>query len=152
MFSKQNKPKSPVSASSAAPDVSMISKGTKLEGDIHAKGDLRISGNVTGTGSSDGKLVITSTGRVEGNVKAGEVDIAGTIDGELRVNGKLILRSSAVINGDLYTKTLLVEEGAQIRGHCRMSEESSELKSFRGSAKSDQAEGEGSVRSATGGV
>lgn len=149
MFSKQNKPKGPVSSGISTPDVSMISKGTRLEGDIHANGDLRISGNVVGTASSDGKLVITSTGRVEGNVKAGEVDIAGTIDGELRVSSKLILRSSAVINGDLYTKTLLVEEGAQIRGHCRMAEESPELKSIRGNADS---EGEDSVRSATGGA
>ncbi|MGM0506482.1 MAG: bactofilin family protein [Bacteroidota bacterium] len=152
MFSKQNKSKSPAASNSTAPDVSMISKGTRLEGDIHAKGDLRISGNVTGTASSDGKLVITSTGRVEGNVKAGEVDIAGMIDGELRVSSKLILRSSAVINGDLYAKTLLVEEGAQIRGHCRMTEESSELKSIRGNSKRDSSESEGTVRSATGGV
>lgn len=152
MFSKQDKPKSPAFSAGVTPDVSMISKGTRLEGDIHAKADLRISGSVTGTASSDGKLVITSTGRVDGNVKAGEVDIAGTIDGELRVSDKLILRSSAIINGDLYTKTLLVEEGAQIRGHCRMSEESPELKSYRGSGKDDKSDGEGAVRSATGGV
>lgn len=106
------------------PSVNMISEGTRLKGNLNTKNDIRIAGSLEGEAEAGGKLIITSSGRVEGDVEAVDADVAGTLNGEIHVKNKLVVRQSAVIDGDIHTKTLLVEEGAQINGTCDMGEES----------------------------
>jgi cytoskeletal protein CcmA (bactofilin family) len=113
--------------SSQSPSLNMISEGTKLKGTINSQNDIRIAGKVDGEVVAKGKLIVTSTGHVEGDVKVADADVAGKVEGTIKVSGKLNLRQSAVINGDIYTKTLIVEEGAEINGACKMG---GELKSF----------------------
>lgn len=109
------------------PSVNMISEGTQLKGTLKTKNDIRIAGILEGEAKAKGKLIISSSGRIEGDVKSVDADIAGTLEGEIRVTNKLILRKSAVIDGDIYAKSLLVEEGAQINGACRMGEEANSV-------------------------
>lgn len=127
MFNKDEN-KSTNGSQAQSPSLNMISEGTKLTGKLNSQSDIRIAGKIDGESISKGKLIITSTGIVQGNVKAADADIAGRIEGEIRVSNKLILRQSAIIDGDVFTKTLIVEEGAQINGACRMGEESKNLK------------------------
>ena len=118
MFSKSDDNETQTSGS---PILNMISEGTILNGNIESESDIRISGTIEGEAHSTGRIIVTAAGSVNGNIKAEDADIAGKLDGELFISGKLILRSSAVVTGDIHTKTLLVEEGAQIRGNCNMS-------------------------------
>lgn len=104
------------------PSVNMISEGTELKGTLETKNDVRIAGTLDGEAKAKGKVIVSSSGKVEGNIEAEDADIAGNIDGEVRVTNKLILRKSAVIEGDIYTKTILAEEGSQINGSFHMSE------------------------------
>lgn len=106
------------------PSVNMISEGTHLKGNLKTKNDIRIAGTLEGEAKSKGKLIISSTGKIDGDVRTMDADIAGTLNGEIRVDNKLVLRKTAVIDGDIFTKNLLVEEGAQINGVCRMGEQS----------------------------
>lgn len=107
-----------------SPSLTMISEGTKLNGTINTQNDIRIAGKTDGELTTKGKLIVTSSGVVEGDVKAQDADIAGKINGELRVSNKMTLRQSAVVEGDIYTKTLVVEEGAEMNGAFRMGAES----------------------------
>ncbi len=109
------------------PSVNMVSEGTQLNGTLKTKNDIRIAGTLEGEALAKGKLIISSTGRVEGDVKSVNADIAGNLQGEIHVQDKLILRKSAVVDGDIYAKNLLVEEGAQINGSCRMGEKVSKI-------------------------
>lgn len=106
------------------PSVNMISEGTHLKGNLTTKNDIRVAGTLEGEAKAEGKLIISSTGKVDGDINAVDADIAGKLEGEIRVSNKLILRQSAVIEGDIYTKSLLVEEGAQINGSCKMDDSS----------------------------
>ncbi|MEX0649234.1 MAG: polymer-forming cytoskeletal protein [Balneolaceae bacterium] len=115
-----NKTDSKVNGSPQSPSLNMISEGSKIKGTINSQNDIRVAGRIDGEAISKGKLIVTSSGVIEGNVKSAEADIAGKVEGELRVTNKLILRQSAVIDGDIHTKTLIVEEGAQMNGACRM--------------------------------
>ena len=123
----RNKPTKTVNTVSNSPAVNIVSEGTKVTGNIHAKADIRVSGTVDGEALSKGKLIITNVGKVNGNITSADADIAGKVEGEVRVTNKLILRKSAVIDGNIYTKTLIVEEGAAINGACRMGESNSTL-------------------------
>ncbi|WP_246043075.1 bactofilin family protein [Fodinibius saliphilus] len=102
------------------PSVNMISEGTRLEGTLDTKNDIRIAGTLDGEAKAKGKVIVSSTGKVEGNIGAADADIAGHVDGEVCVSNKLVLRESAVVEGDIYTKTMLAEEGAQINGSFHM--------------------------------
>jgi len=104
------------------PSVNMISEGTYLKGTLETKNDIRIAGTLDGEANAKGKIIVASSGKIDGNIQAVDADIAGNIDGEVRVTNKLVLRKSAVIEGDIYTKTILAEEGAQINGSFHMSE------------------------------
>lgn len=129
MFNNNNnKSSSDVNTNSTGknlPSVNMISEGTTVTGSLDTKNDLRIAGKLEGEAKADGKLIVSSSGEVDGDVKAADADVAGKLKGEIHVSNKLILRQSAVIDGDIYTKSLLVEEGAQINGACRMNENGS---------------------------
>jgi cytoskeletal protein CcmA (bactofilin family) len=117
-----------------SPSLNMISEGTSLKGNIKSNSDIRVAGTIEGEAISKGKMIVISSGKVEGNVKAADADIAGRIEGEVRVSNKLILRQTAVIDGTIFTKTLIVEEGAQINGSCKMG---TEINNISKSADSD---------------
>lgn len=122
---KNNKKSIPMNTNNSGknlPSVNMISEGTHVKGSLSTKNDIRISGTLDGEANAEGKVIISSTGKVEGDVAAVDADIAGTVQGEVRTSNKLVLRQSAVINGDIYTQTMLVEEGAKINGACHMDE------------------------------
>lgn len=134
-----NKTKKIVSNNSTnqSPSVNIISEGTKLKGNIHSNSDMRISGSIFGEAISKGKLIITEQGNVKGNVSSADADLAGRVEGDVRVSNKLVLRQNAVIDGNIYTKTLIVEEGAQINGTCKMG---ADAKSLSGHSDAEYAE------------
>ena len=124
MFNNNNKDTRKVNGtSSQSPALNMISEGTKLKGTLNSQNDIRIAGQIDGETNSKGKLIVTSSGKINGDAKVADADIAGKVEGTIRVTGKLNLRQTAIVNGDIYTKTLIVEEGAQINGACHMGEE-----------------------------
>ncbi|MEX1010609.1 MAG: polymer-forming cytoskeletal protein [Balneolaceae bacterium] len=124
MFQNSNS-KNMSNGTGSSPSINMISEGTKLKGDINTQNDIRIAGQVIGEVTSKGKLIITSTGRIEGNARSADADIAGRLEGDLHVTNKLMLRQSAKIDGKIHTKSVLVEEGAQINASFKMGESGS---------------------------
>lgn len=128
MFNKKNDNQTNMSTNNNkpnSPSVNMISEGTTLEGTLKTKSDVRVAGTVDGEVNAKGKVIISSTGNIKGNIEAVDADIAGHVDGKIKVTNKLVLRDSAEIEGDIYTETLLVEEGAQINGEFHMTQEGS---------------------------
>lgn len=120
MFKKQTKLEKVKNNAPATPSLNMISEDTKLKGMINSQTDLRIAGQVEGEILCKGKLIITSSAKVDGNITTNGADIAGQVLGTIKVNSKLTLRKSAKVRGDIFTKTLTIEEGATLNGGCRM--------------------------------
>ena len=100
--------------------INLIGNGTVIEGDIRSNGDIRIDGSVVGNVFSKAKVVIGSTGLVEGNINCQNADVSGTIKGKSTVNELLFLKSSSKLNGDIVTGKLVVEVGAAFTGSCNM--------------------------------
>jgi cytoskeletal protein CcmA (bactofilin family) len=128
-----NKPKdSPVSTKSNEPvsaSINLIGAGTVIEGDIRSNGDLRIDGTVYGHIYSKAKVVVGSTGLVEGNVNSQNCDISGTVKGKTTVAELLFLKATAKVMGDIVTGKLVVEVGATFTGTCNMGPEIKDIKS-----------------------
>ena len=103
------------------PAINMISDGTKISGTLVTQKDFRISGELEGSLTVDGKCIVSSTAIIKGDIAVTEADIAGRVEGEIIVKNRLVLRQSAVVTGDIHTKSLLIEEGAIFEGACYMS-------------------------------
>ena len=122
MFNKNIKENSSVSGrqESAGSSINLIGAGTVIEGDIRSNGDLRIDGAVHGNVISKAKVVVGSTGYVEGNINCQNADVSGTVKGKSTVSELLFLKSSSKMNGDIVTGKLVVEVGATFTGSCNM--------------------------------
>lgn len=122
MFKK--KPENKVNGTSQkSPSLNMISEGTTIKGTIKSNNDIRIAGRLEGEAICKGKVIVSSTAHIDGNIASTEADIAGKVDGTIKVSNKLSLRQTANVYGDIYTKIFVVEEGAQLNGNCKMGEQ-----------------------------
>ena len=99
---------------------SIIGADMVVEGNIKATEAIRVEGNVKGDVSSEGTLVISSTGKVIGNIKGNNIMIAGTIEGDLLSGGRTEVASTGRIIGNIRTKSLNVDENAVFQGQCTM--------------------------------
>ena len=102
------------------PSINIIRKGTEINGDITCSGDIRIDGVLNGTLISEGKLVIGSSGIIEGEATSKNADLSGKIKGQLIVKELLQLKATANILGDINTNKLSIEPGANFTGSCNM--------------------------------
>jgi cytoskeletal protein CcmA (bactofilin family) len=93
--------------------------------------DLTITGNVTSTGELhlDGRihgdvhcvsLVLGETARLEGNVVAEDVMVRGHLIGSVRAL-RVMLQSQAHVEGNLFHKSLSIEQGTHFEGESRPS-------------------------------
>ena len=100
--------------------VNMVGNGTVIIGDIQSKSDIRIDGTLKGSVKTDGKLVVGSSGVVEGDVVCSNADISGEIKAKITVSQLLSLKSTSKLNGDIVTNKLSIEPGATFSGSCSM--------------------------------
>ncbi len=61
-----------------------IAQGTKIKGNIEAKGCFRIDGCVEGSVKTPGKVVIGKEGCVKGELECENADIEGKFSGNLK--------------------------------------------------------------------
>ena len=98
----------------------LIGAGTTLKGDISSNSDLRIDGTVIGNIKSAAKIIIGSSGVVEGDINCNQSDIVGKVSGNVRAKELLQLRGECVVTGNLYAGKLQVEPSATFNGQCHM--------------------------------
>ncbi len=101
--------------------INLIGKGTTINGEINAEGDIRIDGLLKGNVYSKSKVVVGKSGKVEGDIVCQNADVLGTVDGGVvEIEHLLSLKSSAQIKAEIKTKKLVVEPGARFDGNCQM--------------------------------
>lgn len=97
-----------------------IVAGTQIKGEIETNGDIRIDGTVLGTLKSKGKLVLGTTGKIEGDVVCKNAEIQGILKARIHVDELLSLKSTAQVEGDIITNKIAIEPGAKISGSINM--------------------------------
>ncbi len=100
--------------------VNLIGTGTRIKGNINSEGDIRIDGTLIGKINSKGKVVVGSTGMVEGEINCQNADISGTVKIKITVADVLLLKPTAELSGDIITNKLAIESGATFSGTCSM--------------------------------
>lgn len=98
------------------PVPTIISSNTKIKGDIISDGILQIDGEVKGDVTCS-ELVIGVKGSVAGCVTVQDMQLYGTLRGKAIVDDLFVSKSAKLI-GDATHKSIAIEPGAYIDGHC----------------------------------
>ena len=108
----------------------LISTGTTLKGDISSNSDLRVDGTIIGNIRGNAKIIIGSSGVVEGDIEGNQADITGKVTGNLKIKDLLQLRGECNINGNVNAGKLQIEPTATFNGQCHMGSVSPSSKVF----------------------
>ena len=93
---------------------------SSIEGEIRSDSNIRIDGRVKGIINVRGRLIVGTSGVVEGDVTCQSSDIEGTVNGKINCADLLSLKATAKLTGDINTKKLAIEPGAIFTGNCSM--------------------------------
>ena len=98
-------------------DVAHIGKSVIIKGELSGSEDLFLDGEVEGNiDLHNHNLVIGPNGQVRANVHAKDIVVHGKVDGNLTGVEKVELKKSAVLNGDINTQRIVIEDGAFFKG------------------------------------
>jgi cytoskeletal protein CcmA (bactofilin family) len=104
-------------ATSASGEFAHIGKSVSIKGEVSGSEDLYVDGQLEGSVQLDGNsLTIGPNGRVHANVVAKNVTVGGQLDGNIQASERTEMRKSAVVNGDVQTRRIAIEEGAYFKG------------------------------------
>ena len=101
-------------------EVTIIGAGARLEGTVVSAGSLRIDGQIKGQINADGDVTLSPQSQVEADIRAQNVSVAGRFKGNIIVKGKAHLARGGRIDGNITSKTLVVEEGGTFHGQSIM--------------------------------
>ncbi len=102
--------------SSKSEETTIISRGVKIEGKITSSGNIRVDGEIQGDIFSESNITIGEDAKINGLINATFITIGGKVSGIVRAKDKLILNSKSNLKGDIFTKNLVIEEGAKFDG------------------------------------
>jgi cytoskeletal protein CcmA (bactofilin family) len=120
MFKKEKTSSSSEKQSSNSSSATLISAGTVVKGDIVSDNDLRIDGTVKGNIKCSSKIIIGSTGFVDGNIEGVQADVTGKVQGNIVVKEFLQLRGACNVTGNLSAAKLQIDPTATFNGQCQM--------------------------------
>ena len=101
-------------------EVTIVGVGARLEGNVVSAGSLRIDGHVKGQINADGDVELSPQSQVEVDIRAQNVSVAGRFKGNILVKGKAHLARGGRVDGNITSKTLVVEEGGIFHGQSVM--------------------------------
>ena len=79
-----------------------------------------IYGKINGSVKSTGTVRSAKESHIIGDIESRDANISGKVDGDLKTENKAILEKNCILNGNLTTSIVVVEEGATFEGLCNM--------------------------------
>ena len=99
---------------------SILGPEVEINGDINVIGSILIYGIVNGNIIASGTVRTAKGSSVNGNIESKNAIISGNIEGDLTVENKATLEHGCILNGNLTTSIVVVDEGATFKGLCNM--------------------------------
>jgi cytoskeletal protein CcmA (bactofilin family) len=97
----------------------VIGEGVRIQGEVTADKELVIAGEVSGRIRSQ-SIVIRSGGAIDAEVEAAKVTVQGRAAGSISAREKIEVKASAMVAADLSAPSIVIEEGAIVRGSVKM--------------------------------
>lgn len=97
----------------------LIDQESEFRGDLIFKGSFRIEGYLKGTITSDALLIVGEKGKVEADVKVGQLVVNGEVRGTLQATERVEIHDKGRVFGTILSPKLVVEEGAYLEATCQ---------------------------------
>jgi len=116
---------SPTDTKTATKDENTIfGQNISIEGSIRGDENIVIEGSMKGEVELERHdLIVSSTGRFEGQIRAQNVNISGLVMGNIETKGNVQLTKDADFIGDVRAKNFLMAEGAYFKGSIELDRE-----------------------------
>ncbi len=101
-------------------NLSIVGAGMRITGELEADGIVRIEGTVEGSVRSVGQVLVSESGVVNGDVHTREAVVGGKVHGGIYAQQRVEVQSDSLIDGDIVTPQIVVQEGGKVNGHIRM--------------------------------
>ncbi|MEE9464585.1 MAG: polymer-forming cytoskeletal protein [Candidatus Neomarinimicrobiota bacterium] len=98
----------------------IVGPNTDIRGNLDVKGSVLVYGSIIGDIRSDGVVRSAKDSFIKGAIVAQEAVIDGELEGNLTIKGRATLGSSSKVVGEVRVDLLVIEEGAQFSGKCKM--------------------------------
>ncbi len=109
-------PVAPAATVSAPKQSATIGPSMTIKGEIRAREELMVDGEVEGQLESQSLLTVGPNGKVRGNIKAREVAIFGSVRGNVIVTEKIAIREQGSLIGDIKGAGISIDDGAYFKG------------------------------------
>ncbi len=97
----------------------VIGPNCQVNGTLQSDGGIRIEGMFDGTIQTTGNLIVADTATVVAEVQAYNVVVSGSLKGNVTAN-RVEITGSGKLWGDLNVNSLLLNEGAFLKGQTNM--------------------------------
>jgi cytoskeletal protein CcmA (bactofilin family) len=97
-----------------------VGKGVEIKGTVNFEGAGRIDGKVEGKVIVKGSVVFGEGALLISDVEGDTVVVGGKVTGTITARQKIQLLRTSVFTGDLLAPSVLIEDGAQFNGTCKM--------------------------------
>jgi len=101
----------------------VIGEGTKLSGTVNVQGSVVVHGEVDGSLSASESIIVGKTGNLKAGLNAKDVIVSGKVKGKIVARERVELQTGARLEGDVFAKSFMIEEGVFFQGNCSMGEE-----------------------------
>ncbi len=97
-----------------------LGKGTEFKGVLSFEGTIRVDGRVEGEVLSKDTLIAGDDAYLQGEISVGTIICSGKIVGNINASQKVHILAPGVIEGNIKTSKLIIEEGVTFDGKCEM--------------------------------
>ncbi len=113
--------------STADISTTVICKDTQIEASkLVSKASVLISGEFIGDVEVSASVTVGDTGKVMGIIQADNVLVSGEVIGNIHAIQQLQITHTGSVIGDVVVGTIVMDEGAQLEGTCKMRKKSSQ--------------------------
>jgi cytoskeletal protein CcmA (bactofilin family) len=106
----------PALTTSGPKQPAVIGPSMTIKGEIRAREELLVEGEVERQLESQSLLTVGPNGKVRGNIKARQVAIFGSVRGNVEVTEKIAIREQGSLIGDIKGAGISIDDGAYFKG------------------------------------
>jgi cytoskeletal protein CcmA (bactofilin family) len=100
--------------------LSVIAAGTTITGELSSDGTVKVEGIVVGSVRAERQVLVAKGGRIDGDVYTREAIVGGEVRGAILADDRVEVQATSVIQGDITTQRIVVQEGGEVNGHVKM--------------------------------
>jgi cytoskeletal protein CcmA (bactofilin family) len=100
-----------------SPEPTYIGKSIVIQGEVSGSENIYVAGEVQGSLELlKGSLTVGPEAHIRANIQAPSIVVHGRVEGNLYGIERVDLKRSAVLVGDVHTSSIVIEEGASLKG------------------------------------